>query len=160
VFGITKLIGVPFMKLNRKYWLAVLALLFLIVGLFVIVIKPSNEFVRNQSQKELTGLSDLSDLHKRLLGHWESDYAHHYFSKDTIVEVSYERTQYFEYKIIDTNRDEGWIKFNVSWAHSIHPLTTTMYFQGNGLAREITERYGDSLNSMRTFKYVDSKQSP
>jgi hypothetical protein len=156
-FGITKLTGTPFMKLNRKYRLAVLVLLFIIVGLFVIVIKPSNVFIRNQQPKELTG---LKGLHERLLGHWESDHAHHYFSKDKIVEVSFERTQYFEYKIIDSNQDEEWIKFNVSWVDSIHPLMKTMYFLENGVAREITEIYGDSFHHIRIFKYVDSKQSP
>ncbi len=167
ILGIVALVVAAIRKSIKKYWFPVLAWLFLIAGLFDIVVGGFTEFVLrpkvNQAVKELvqSGKLEVPDLdpRERLIGHWssEDDLTHKYFSSNSqLIIVNLGQQTTIKYSIEDFNVIEKWVKFSVSGAN--FPHTRTMYYLDDGFAEEIIEASFGKFQSR--LKYVGPEQSP
>lgn len=152
----------------RKFWFPILAWMFLVAGLFDIVVGGFNEFVlrpkANQAIEELvrSGKLELAefDPRERILGHWssEDDLTHQYFGPNNhLIIVNLGQQKAVKYSIEDFSVIERWIKFDVSGA-DYDPHTRTMYFLGDGTAWQVIE---SSFGKFKTkLKHVGPEQSP
>ena len=166
--GVVALIVAAICRNIRKYWFPILAWLFLIAGLFDIVVGGFNEFVMrpkiNQGIEELVRSGKLEvpefDPRERILGHWssEDDLTHQYFGlNNQLIIVNLGQQKAVKYSIEDFSAIEGWIKFSVSGA-DYDPHTRTMYFLGDRTAWEVIE---SSFGKFKTkLKYVGTEESP
>lgn len=146
ILSIVALIVAAIRRNIRKFWFPILAWLFLVAGLFDIVIGGFNEFVlrpkANQAIKELvrSGKLEVSefDPRERILGHWSSadDSTHLYFASQALIVLNLGQRKDVTYEILDSNSKEHLVKFNVSGA-DYDPHTRTMYFLGDGFAWQI-----------------------
>ncbi len=168
ILGIVALVIAAIRKSIKKYWFPVLAWLFLIAGLFDIVVGGVTEFVLrpkvNQVVEELvrSGKLEVPDLdpRERLIGHWssEDDLTHQYFGPNNhLIIVNLGQQKVVKYSIEDFSVVERWIKFNVSGAdYDSH--TRIMSFLGDGSAEQIVETTFGKFKSH--FKYMGPEQTP
>ncbi|MBL7152320.1 MAG: hypothetical protein ISS79_01280 [Phycisphaerae bacterium] len=170
-FVILSIIGLIIAAIRRnirKFWFPILAWLFLVAGLFDIVIGGFNEFVlrpkANQAIEELVRSGKLEvpefDPRERILGHWssEDDLTHQYFGPNNhLIIVNLGQQKAVKYSIKDFSVIERWIKFNVSGA-DYDPHTRTMHFLGDGTAWQVIE---SSFGKFKTkLKHVGPEESP
>jgi len=168
ILSIISLIVAAIRRNIRKLWFPTLAWLFLLAGLFDIVVGGFTEFVLrpkvNQSIEELvqSGKIEVPDFDPRvsILGHWssEDDLTHQYFSpNNNLIIVNLGQQKSVRYFIEDFSVIERWIKLNVSGA-DYDPHTRTMYFLGDGTAWQILE---SSFGQFKTkLKHVGPEESP
>ena len=171
-FVILSIIGLIIAAIRRnirKFWFPILAWLFLVAGLFDIVIGGFNEFVlrpkANQAIEELvrSGKLEVPDLdpRERLIGHWTyvGDEAEVYFGSQSVVAIRRGRRKDASYKILDSNSAEQWVKFEISggdYTYTSH--IRTMYYLNYGFAQYALESpHGESRWHV---KYVGPEQSP
>lgn len=167
ILSIIGLIVAAIRRNIRKFWFPILAWLFLVAGLFDIVIGGFNEFVlrpkANQAIEELVRSGKLEvpefDPRECILGHWSSvdDSTHLYFASQGLIVLNLGQRKDVTYEIIDSNSKEQWVKFKVSGA-DYDPHTRTMYYLGDGFAWQIVESPFGKFKSH--FKYVGPEQSP
>ena len=162
ILGIVALVVAAIRKNIKKYWFPLLAWLFLIAGLFDIVVGGYNEFVLhpqvNQAIEELvrSGKVEVPDLDPRvrILGHWtsEDDLTHLYFGPNNdLIIINLGLRKDIEYSIENFSVLEQWVKFSVSGA-DYEPHTRTMYFLDDGTAWQIIETSFGNFRSK--FKHV------
>jgi hypothetical protein len=167
VLGIVALIVAAIRRNVKRFWFPVLAWLFLLAGLFDIVVKGYTDLILrpqiDQGIQELikNGKVDLSqqaeqDLHSRLRGHWASpdDFTHLYFAEQSLTVVNLGQRKDVTYRILGSNVAEQTIRFEVSGA-DYTPHTRTMVFLGDGTAWQVL---GGAFKSK--FKYVGKEESP
>lgn len=174
ILGIVSLVVAAIRRNVRKYWLPILSWVFLIAGLFDIVVAGYTEFVlrpkidkgierlirsgKLQVSGQSTG-TQIADPDRRLLGHWasEDDLTHLYFGQKALVIVNLDNRKDVSYEIVESNPQEQLVRFSVSGADYVSH-TRTMYFLENDSAWQVTE------SSIGTFKsklrYVGPEQSP
>ena len=168
ILSIISLIVAAIRRNIRKCWFPVLAWLFLVAGLFDIVIGGVNEFVLrpkiNQGIEELVRSGKLEvpefDPREHILGHWSSDdnLTHQYFSPNNqLIIVNLGQQKAVKYHIEDFSVIEKWIKFNISGA-DYDPHIRTMYFLGDGTAWQVIE---STLGKFKTkLKHMGPEESP
>lgn len=168
ILGIVALVVAALRGSIKKHWFSTLAWLFLIAGLFDIVVKGYNEFVLrpklNQAVEDLarTGKIDLRDdldPRQRLVGHWasEDDITHMYFASQRLTIVNFGQRKDVAYEILDFSVMEQWVKFKVSGA-DYEPHTRTIQIFGDGTALQIMEASFGKFKS--GLKRVGPEQSP
>ena len=168
ILSIVALIVAAIRRNIRKFWFPILAWLFLVAGLFDIVIGGFNEFVlrpkANQAIEELVRSGKLEvpefDPREHILGHWssEDDLTHQYFGPNNhLIIVNLGQQKAVKYSIENFSVIERWIKFNVSGA-DYDPHIRTMYFIGDETAWQTIE---SSFGKFRSkLKHVGPEQSP
>ncbi len=169
ILSIIGLIVAAIRRNIRKFWFPILAWLFLVAGLFDIVVGGFTEFVlrpkANQAIEELVRSGKIEELTKfdpreRILGHWssEDDLTHQYFGPNNhLIIVNLGQQKAVKYSIENFSVIERWIKFNVSGA-DYDPHTRTMYFLSDGTAWQTIESSFGKFKSK--LKHVGPEQSP
>ncbi len=171
ILSIVALIVAAIRRNIRKFWFPILAWLFLVAGLFDIVIGGFNEFVllpkANQAIEELvrSGKLEVPDLdpRERLIGHWifvnPSEEAELYFGAQSVVKIRLGRRNDGSYKILDSNSAEQWVRFEISGGdYTYRPHIRTMYYLGDGFAYLAAESPDGGYRWH--VKYVGPEQSP
>ncbi len=169
ILGIVALVVAALRGSIRKHWFSSLAWLFLLAGLFDIVVKGYNQFVLrpklNQAVEDLArrgkiALRDDLDPRKRLVGHWasEDDITHLYFASQRLTIVNFGQRKDLAYEILDFSVTQQWVKFKVSGA-DYEPHTRTIGIRDDGTAVQVVEL--SPLGKFKTgLKRVGPEQSP
>lgn len=153
----------------KKYWFCTLAWLFLVAGLFDIVVKGYTEFVLRPQLVEAvedlarTGKLDLGrdlDPRQRLIGHWasEDDLTHLFYSSKRLTIVNLGLRKDATYEVLDFSVMEHWIRYNVSGA-GFDTHERTMHYLGDGTAWQVSEIPGIGPVKSK-LKYMGPEQSP
>ena len=168
ILSIISLIVATIRRNIKEFWFPILAWLFLVAGLFDIVIGGFNEFVlrpkANHAIEELVRSGNLEvpefDPRERILGHWssEDDLTHQYFGPNNhLIIVNLGQQKVVKYFIEDFSVTESWIEFNVSGA-DYDPHTRTMCFLGDRTAWQVVDF---SFGKFKTkLKFVGPEESP
>ncbi|MFA5239549.1 MAG: hypothetical protein WC476_07585 [Phycisphaerae bacterium] len=168
ILSIISLIVAAIHRNIRKLWFPTLAWLFLLAGLFDIVVGGFTEFVlRPKANQAIEGLVRSGKLEvpqfdprERILGHWSSEdnLTHKYFGpNNNLIIVNLGQRKDLKYRIEDFSVIERRIEFSVSGA-DYDPHKRMIYFLDDGTAWEIVE---SSLGHFKAkLKHVGPEESP